>query len=226
MAFDNLTPAETARIAFADEMRRGLHLAVGGDPTAEQFNSATAAIAAAFDGLADAPRRSKAVHRFTEQGELAVPADGEEFDNSLDRPVSGLGNPWSVPLRVFRDGDNAVTTVFLDDGYEGAPGRAHGGLVSAIYDDLFGFLTVLHRGMAFTASLSINYRAATPVRHPATFTAWIEQVDGRKIHMAGECHVDGELVTEATALFIDASEFFAEQVAQQSDTADQGATPS
>ncbi len=112
-------------------------------------------------------------------------------------------------MAVQRQGDAVVSTVILDAGFEGAPGRSHGGFVSAIFDDLFGSLPMLQNKIAFTASLTVNYVAPSPVFEPVVFRGWIERVEGRKIFMAGEAHHGEILVTTATGLFIDATEMMA-----------------
>ena len=146
---------------------------------------------------------------FTEPGIMPTPADGEEFFNSPDRPVSGLGHPWSIPLRVFRKGDRAVSDVVLGRGFEGAPHMAHGGFVAAIFDDLLGFLLMLEGVMAFTASLTVNFHRGTPIGAPLRFEAWTDRTDGRKLFLAGECRdANGELLTSSEGLFIDARDHF------------------
>ena len=203
------TPGVTdeARIALAHEMRRGMHLLVGRDPTAAELSEYATLLKIVFDQLdAASPRERSMSQSFT--GPM-VPADGERFADSLDRPISGNGNPFSVPMTMTRDGDTVVSTVILDDGFEGAPGRSHGGVVSAIFDDLFGSIPMLLGKIAFTASLTVEYLAPSPVREPVVFRGWMERIEGKKIFVVGEAHHGEVLVTRASGLFIDASEHFA-----------------
>lgn len=206
-----LSQTEAARVALADEMRRGIHLLVGREHDADELKRLTAELQQEFDQFEERPPRQREMARWETPEGIFVPVDGGELPNSIHRPVSGKGNPWSVPLSVFRDRDRAVCTVTFGDAYEGAPGRCHGGLVSAVYDDLFGFLTHFIQTVAFTASLTVDYKRATPIGEPVDFAVWVDHIDGRKIHMAGEAHVDGEIVTTSTALFIDAKAHFSPQ---------------
>jgi len=138
-------PAVAARVELADAMRRITHAIVGRSHDASHLRALAARLSADADELERGPERFKEMKRWTDpEAYLYVPDDGHEFANAPDRPVSGFGNPWSVPLRVMRDGDRAVTTVTLGRGHEGPPMRCHGGVVAAIYDDLLGYLTVLH----------------------------------------------------------------------------------
>ncbi len=208
MFTSDLSDDDLARIAVADQMRRMHHLLVGRSHDPAAMESLARRLGEEADLLAENERREKRLDRWLTPEDLLVPGEGEEFVNDVDRPVSGRGNPWSVPLRVYREGDKAVTTVNLDRGFEGAPKRSHGGVVSAIYDDLCGFLLVLGADTAFTAFLTINYKAATPLEEDLRFSAWITKREGRKIFMEGECRLVGAPgdapITTCEGLFINA----------------------
>ncbi len=201
------TPAERAQIDAAAQLRRATHLLVGGDHDAATLQTVADSIESAIAPLKNAGARTRRDEKWANPETIEAPADNTVFEGSLDRPVSGPGNPWSIPLEVVRRGDRAVTTATLEAACEGAPARAHGGVVSAIFDDLCGFLLTLNLTMAFTASLTVNYHAATPLDEPLTFAAWVERTEGRKLHLRGECRrgvedPTGELLTSCTALFI------------------------
>jgi len=199
--------ADQARIALASELRRGMHLLVGRDPATSELNEIAQSLRSVFDRLDGTAARIPGTVPWKGPAELDVPEDGQPFPDSLNRPVSGSGNPFAIPMTMYRDGDAVVSTVVLEDAFEGAPGRSHGGLVSAIFDDLFGSLPMLHRKIAFTASLTVNYVSASPVREPVTFRGWIDRIEGKKLFIEGQAHHGDVLVTTASALFIDASEF-------------------
>lgn len=209
----DLTPTEDelGRIAVAEQMRRGAHLLAGRTVAPDALNAMAQRLATEFDKLEALPPFERDRSRFESPADMPCPDDGAEFYNSPSRPISGLGTAWSIPLRVFRDGDDAVTSVTLGPGHEGAPERAHGGFVAAIYDDLLGFLLMLHGGIAFTAYLTVNYVAGTPIGVPIEFRARIERLEGKKLFLVGECHRTdtGELVSTCESLFIDAADFFA-----------------
>jgi hypothetical protein len=52
--------------------------------------------------------------------------------------------------------------------HEGAPGRSHGGVVAALFDDVFGFLLTLVVEPAFTGELTVRYEAGVPIGVPLT----------------------------------------------------------
>lgn len=203
------TEEEKARVLLASQMRRGMHLLVGREPSIDEMTALATSLKTHFDALATTPQRVRGTRVWKGPGGITPPADGEDFADSVDRPVSGSGNPFSIPMVMRREGDQVVSTVTLDAGFEGAPGRSHGGFVSAIFDDLFGSLPMLQHKIAFTASLTINYVAPSPVFEPVTFRGWVDRVERRKIFVAGEAHHGDTLVTSATGLFIDATEMMA-----------------
>jgi hypothetical protein len=57
-----------------------------------------------------------------------------------------------VAIRVHREGDDAVALAVLGHAFEGAPGRAHGGIVAAIFDDAVGFVLSMETTPAFTGA--------------------------------------------------------------------------
>src|SRR3546814_14974212 len=69
-----------------------------------------------------------------------VVEDGAFLDILHDSPVSGSANPLSIGLRIRQDRDQAVGVVTLDRGWEGAPGRSHGGIVASCVAETYGGL--------------------------------------------------------------------------------------
>lgn len=191
-----------ARTALADVLRDVTHAVMGHEQDPAHLDRLRHVLGAELDGLRAGPRRSRPMSTWSGRWEQPVPPDGGWFDNYPFRPVSGSANPWSIPLDVQRQGDRAVTTVELGAAFEGAPERSHGGVVSAIFDDLCGFVLVTEQVMAYTASLTIGYRAATPLHEPITFACWLDRREGRKLYITGNCHAGEQLLTTCDALFI------------------------
>lgn len=191
-----------ARIALADTLREVTHAVVGHEHDPATLDRVRKLLQAELASLRSGPGRSRPLSSFSGRWDEPVPDDGGWFERYPHRPVSGPANPWSIPIEVQRQGDRAVATVRLGAAFEGAPARAHGGVVSAIFDDLCGFVLVLERVMAYTASLTIGYRAATPLHGPITFACWLERREGRKLSIVGTCHDGEKLLTTCEALFI------------------------
>lgn len=124
----------------------------------------------------------------------------------------GEQNPLSLGLTFQLDGERIVAALRLDERHQGAPGFAHGGMVATALDDVIGTLLVVLRRPAVTAKLEVDYRRPLFIHTDYTVTSWIEQVDGRKLHLRGEVRDAGDtVVAEARALFLEvAMEHFAQ----------------
>ena len=129
-------------------------------------------------------------------------ADGETVVHFDECFVSGPFNPMGIAIRVRREGDEAVARVRLGPAFEGAPGRSHGGIVAAIFDDVLGYLLTLEHQPAFTGELTVRYHAPTPIGQPLTFRGRVVRREPRKLWTTAEATADGEVVASAEALFI------------------------
>lgn len=199
---EGTTASGAARVEVANQLRRVFHALADLDHDAHDLKTIGIKVAEIADQMELAPKRHKELAAWKSVLEANLPDDGDSFADSLDRPVSGSANAWSVPLHVRRQGDKVTTTVELGPGFEGAPGRSHGGFVCAIYDDLCGFVLNLEQQMAFTAYLNVSFLAATPLHVPITFSAWLDRRQDRKLYIVGECRQGSELLTTVDSLFI------------------------
>lgn len=138
-------------------------------------------------------------------GSLAalVEDDGAFVDVFSDSPVSGSANPLSVGLQIAREGQEAIGKVTLAAGWQGAPGRSHGGVVAALIDEVLGGLLPTVGGMAFTGELTVRYTAPCPLGEELTFRAWLAGREGRKLFLECEGHdASGVMFAKATSTFI------------------------
>jgi len=146
-------------------------------------------------------RRSRAeVRREGEWGE--PPADGAVMTTYDERPVSGRASPWGLDIEVRRDGDEAVASVTLRAGHEGAPGRSHGGIVAALFDDVYGFVLNILAQSAFTGELSVRYEAGVPIGVPLECRVRLIERSGRKLMMTGELSAGEQVLARSKATFI------------------------
>lgn len=167
------------------------------DAVAEQLESLTAR-------LTTGGRRQRPAHNFQRGADWAPPGDGESFLSTHDdRPVSGRSSPYSLDPVIRREGDEVVATVTLRAAHEGAPARSHGGVVAALFDDVFGFVLTIHQTPGFTGELGIRYEAGTPLHVPLDCRVRLAERQGRKLFMTGELTTpDGRVCVRATATFI------------------------
>ncbi len=164
-------------------------------------------VARLLDGLTlrldeGADRTRSEVRRDGEFG--GPPPDGSIMTSYDERPVSGRASPWGLDIEVRRDGNEAVATLTLRAAHEGAPGRSHGGIVAALFDDLFGFILQIETEMAFTGELSMRYEAGVPIGEPLSCRVRLERRERRKRYMTGELSVAAtrQVLARSTATFI------------------------
>ena len=191
-----------SRLRVATALRRLGHAVVShhvGDDVLDR-------IAAAVDGILPeveaGSARSRPVEDMKRQLFASPVPDGATMDHFPDCVVSGQANPMGVAIEARREGDDAVTRVVLGPAFEGAPGRAHGGIVAAIFDDTMGFVLSVLRVPAFTGRLTVSYDAPTPVGEEIEFRARLRERDGRKLLVEGEAYHASARIARADGLFI------------------------
>ena len=86
--------------------------------------------------------------------------------------------------------------------YAGPPGHVHGGIVAAAFDEVLGFVQCLTEQAGMTGTLTVRYRAPTPLHRELSFEAWVERIEGRKTIARGTLHCGTTLCAEAEGLFV------------------------
>ena len=200
---DDKHPAATpSRIACATALRQLGHAIVGhavGDRVLEEVSGFVEGV---LPTIRKAPSRSRPVYDMKRRLFDAAPRDGQSLEHYPDCIVSGPANPMGVALTCHREGDDAVASVALGAAFEGAPGRAHGGVVAAVFDDVMGFVLSMQRTPAYTGRLTVSYLAPTPLVTELEFRARLRERSGRKLWIEGEATAQGDRFAEAEGLFI------------------------
>ncbi len=117
-------------------------------------------------------------------------------------PIMGELSPLAPPVELFFEGDKVVGTVTFDDIYQGPPNCVHGGIVAKTWDLVLAYANMTKKIGGPTAYITIHYRQLTPLHKPLRFEACLDRLEGKKIYTKGVCYCEGEIVTEAEALFI------------------------
>lgn len=199
-------PVADARDRAAAALRRLGHAVVGhnADP---QLLERIAELADRTAGTVEQGEpRSRPIDSIKRRLWEDAPADGTQMSHFAECVVSGSANPMGIAIAVRREGLEAVADFNLGAAFEGAPRRAHGGVVAAIFDDVMGYVLVLHRTPAFTGRLTVNYRAPVPMGEDMTVRARLETRSGRKLSMRAEMTLandpDHPVICDADGLFI------------------------
>ncbi|WP_229022987.1 PaaI family thioesterase [Actinomarinicola tropica] len=131
-----------------------------------------------------------------------IGADGNPMDMFRDSIVSGRTNPMGIGLEVRRHGDAVTATTTLGPAFEGAPGRAHGGVVAAILDETMGYVLPIIGELAYTANLNIDYVAPAPLHQELRVTASLRDRADRKLWIEAHGESDQGTFVRAEALFL------------------------
>jgi acyl-coenzyme A thioesterase PaaI-like protein len=119
-----------------------------------------------------------------------------------DRAVAGRANPTSLQISPWRDGETVIADIVFESAYEGAPGRAHGGIVAAAFDDFTGAIIGMVQEPAFTGELTVRFVRPVPVHTPLRFRTWLASREGRKLYIEADAHDGDTLVATCHATYI------------------------
>jgi acyl-coenzyme A thioesterase PaaI-like protein len=195
---------EEVRTAAAAALRDLAHAFAAHDPEDELLKDIANAATELSDRVEETPRRDRmALMRNRPTGEIM---GGLGFE---DRAVGGWSNPTSIDLDVRYEDEEVVATVVLRRAFEGAPGRAHGGIVAAAFDDVTGFVIGNLHEPAFTGELTVRYVAPVPVDEPLQIRARLDGRERRKLFISADARAGDEIVATCRAIYItvDASRF-------------------
>lgn len=214
-----------ARARAGRAIREIGHAFIGRHATVEQIDRLSDVLESITSELWPAEQRTRGLHDFGKEQQTDVPQG--RFENAFDdRPVSGRSSPWGLDLDLHRHGDEIEALVTLRAAHEGAPGRSHGGVVSALFDDVFGYVLGVIHTPAFTGDLYVRYRAPTPLFRELSCRVRMSERQGRKLLLTGELTdvESGQLVATAKATFIAVDrELFAKLTAERPPPPDEDA---
>jgi hypothetical protein len=158
-----------------------------------------------LEELKETPNRVREVHSGAlDDYKMTVPNDGRSEKHQLfaDSVVSGDSNPMGINAKLWREGEVAFIEATLEKAFEGAPGRAHGGMVAALIDETMGLVMSIQGVVAFTVQLDVAYRAPTPIFRPIVAKAWLDHVERRKLFITCEVRDGDAICAEAKGIFV------------------------
>lgn len=124
--------------------------------------------------------------------------------------VCGLENPVGLHLHVYEIEPGIVESKYVaPQHFQGYPGVLHGGIVSAVIDEIAGRSLMGADAAAprfmFTARLEIKYRQNVPVGEPLRITGKAGRARGKVAEAWGAIYLarTDALLAEGNALLID-----------------------
>lgn len=133
---------------------------------------------------------------------LPTDADGRQPFPLSTHPLLGDANPLAPPVEVEAVDGVVHGRARYSPAYEGLAGRLHGGYVAAAFDVVLGFAAALTGHAAVTGTLTVKYVRPIPLEADLLYVADPGRVEGRKLLVQGRLLADGEVVSEAEAVFI------------------------
>lgn len=191
-----------ARVDAAAEARRLVHALVAADADDATFAKVEAILAEANAILGAVPHLPRPVFDPSRLEDARRDPEMSNLDAMADRAVAGPANPTSVDIRARIVPDGAAAEVVFGPAFEGAPGRAHGGIVAAVFDDLLGHAMAGTQSIGFTGRLTVHYRAPVPIETEIAFRLHTGAREGRKLHVHGDARLDDQVLATADALMI------------------------
>lgn len=135
------------------------------------------------------------------------PATGSELPSHF-KHCFGCGDlhPTGLHLKAKVEEGLSISAEFtVTENHQGAPGLAHGGLLSLAFDEALGKLMWLLRAPAVTARLETDFLAPVPIGTTIYISARITGVQGRKVYSEAEGRLNGPtgaIAVRAASLFI------------------------
>ena len=126
--------------------------------------------------------------------------------NSRHCFACGLENNYGLKLRFFNTAPGEVTVNYtVPEQYQGYPGIVHGGITTAILDEVTGRAQLGDdpNRLMFTAKLEIRFRKNVPVGKPLRIVGRVEKSKKRMASSIGMIYgPEGDLLVEAKALLV------------------------
>jgi acyl-coenzyme A thioesterase PaaI-like protein len=136
-----------------------------------------------------------------------APAPGEPIGSHYHR-CFGCGDDHRTGLHMHvsaGDGLSIDAKFTVTEDHQGAPGLAHGGLLTAAFDEALGSLAWLLRKPMVTGRLETEFVRPVPVGTTLYIRATTEKVVGRRIYTRAEGRIgepSGPVAVRAAAIFV------------------------
>lgn len=127
--------------------------------------------------------------------------------------VCGDQNPIGLKAKFMFDGEQAITELTADERFEGYRGIYHGGIISALLDEVMIKAILAEDIFAVTAEMTVRYHRPARVGDHLTFT-------GKKTTRKGRLYVtegavttqNGDVLATATGKYIEAKGDFKDEL--------------
>ncbi len=117
----------------------------------------------------------------------------------------GLENPIGLKMAFYQDEEGRVVAKFTTrDEHQGYPGVVHGGIVTALLDEVLGRVAIAAERWMVTGRLNIRFRRPVPVGETLTIVGEAVSWKKRTLEARGEIRLaDGQVGAEASGTFLE-----------------------
>ncbi len=113
--------------------------------------------------------------------------------------VCGKDNPIGLKARFIVDPDQrrAETTVQIAEHFQGWQGITHGGIISALLDEICAQACMCSGMQVVTSELKLRYRAPVPTGSSLKVIGEVVGERRRLVEVKGRAELEGQVVAEA-----------------------------
>jgi uncharacterized protein (TIGR00369 family) len=117
--------------------------------------------------------------------------------------ICGPDNKRGLQLEFENQGGEVISTFTADEDLAGYPGVLHGGITSAVLDEVMIKSAFAGGVLTVTAEINVRYRKPVPTGKPLTFVGRIVETRGRMVSAAGEVRDEsGTTLASATGRYV------------------------
>jgi acyl-coenzyme A thioesterase PaaI-like protein len=118
----------------------------------------------------------------------------------------GQLNVHGLRLQLHADDDRCWTETAIPRDFQGWEGITHGGVVSAILDEVMAWSLIGQDRLGFTARLEVDFRRPVPVETPIRAEGWIADRRRRRFDTRARLtnSATGEVLAEGAAIYLGA----------------------
>ena len=118
--------------------------------------------------------------------------------------VCGPNNVSGLQLRFHSDRNRVMTTFRGGSHHQGFPGRVHGGILTALLDEVMSRVSLLEDRWTMTARMEVRFRLPVPLDEEVTAIGWKSASRRGLWEALGNVMLsDGEVAAEAVGTFLE-----------------------
>ncbi len=133
---------------------------------------------------------------------ISQPSSSESNHPNTNCFVCGPNNAVGLRLTFHLEDDFCRSTFTPDENCQGYDGWLHGGIMSAVLDDVMANWFFLRGYKAITGRIEIRYRSPAPIGQKLSIESWLVDRKGGVARLGCKAaNVSGEILAEASGTY-------------------------